>query len=151
MRPSHHRRLRALPAVNAKRLGLWLARWVLVLVLAFDQVGSPLHRHHHDSGVDGQWSSAQPEETLSGDQHLEDADSIQPVSHAVLAVRPRSETFASNMDDGGVAPVAPAWFEQPLEVSKEVVRIDPWPERYPPPFRSHRSLPPAGRAPPFHT
>src|SRR5215218_6470198 len=36
---------------------LWLARWLLVLVLAWDQIGAPLHAHHHDSGVDGMSTS----------------------------------------------------------------------------------------------
>ena len=42
---------RRLSQIAAAR-GVWLLRWLLVLLIAFDQIGSPLHRHHHDSGVD---------------------------------------------------------------------------------------------------
>lgn len=42
---------RRLSQIAAAR-GVGLLRWLLVLMIAFDQIGSPLHRHHHDSGVD---------------------------------------------------------------------------------------------------
>ena len=30
-----------------------LARWLVLLLLVFDQFSTPWHTHHHDSGVDG--------------------------------------------------------------------------------------------------
>lgn len=38
----------------------WWLRWMFVLLLAFDQIGSPLHSHHHDSGIDGAEFAAVP-------------------------------------------------------------------------------------------
>lgn len=42
------------PALAGRDFGLLtLGRWVLILLLAFDLIGSPFHAHAHDLGADG--------------------------------------------------------------------------------------------------
>ena len=137
---------------------MWVLRLMLVLVLITDQVGAPLHQHHHDSGVDALWSGAT---AYSHDDdltvHAEESERPSTLGHATLAVRPAGEPacfgvvadpareFASvayisglgaavavvaHADDSGVGPDFPSWRSPPLP--------------------SYRSLPPAGRAPPLH-
>ena len=52
MRPSRSRSVTALRAPTA-RAAHGLARWLVLLLLVFDQFSAPWHPHHHDSGVDG--------------------------------------------------------------------------------------------------
>ena len=52
MRPSRSSSLTALCASTA-RAARGLARWLVLLLLVFDQFSAPWHTHHHDSGVDG--------------------------------------------------------------------------------------------------
>lgn len=122
---------------------LRLARWLLVLVLVFDQVGSPLHLHRHDSGVDALWSEAH------GERHVEEGDVSAMLSHAVLAVRsPAAERQQAGPDlerTSQAAASAPAVAASPL------VQGALQPERAgDTPVHRHRSLPPEGRAPPRH-
>ena len=52
MRPSRSSSLTALRASTA-RAAHGLARWLVLLLLVFDQFSAPWHPHQHDSGVDG--------------------------------------------------------------------------------------------------
>ncbi|MDQ6881364.1 MAG: hypothetical protein M3150_04640 [Pseudomonadota bacterium] len=137
------------PAGNAVRM-LWLARWllVLVLVLIWDQIGSPMHHRRHDSAVDAQWvgASAVGGEAIAHAE-AEDHDSSS-FAHSILAVRPRS--------DAGLMADAPA-SAHGLALPVAIAFPSPMPGlpivssalgQGPPP--SYRSLPPAGRAPPLH-
>ena len=78
------------PPAGAPSWGLRVMQWLLVLLLAWDQVGSPLHHHHHDSGVDGCALTAAHDDGATEALHLEDADEGLQFSHAVMAVRPQS-------------------------------------------------------------
>lgn len=128
----------------------WLARWLLVLALAFDLLSAPLHSHHHD-GVGGLLEvatlHASRDET---DTHADGADHPL-VSHATIAIRidPSRLGQLPTLDGADVQQVAL------LSVVQLLVAVDAppahWrPDRSRPDFRCHRSLPPAGRAPPLH-
>lgn len=137
------------PAAVAAR-ALWLLRWILVLVLVWDQVSSPLHQHRHDSGVDAQWLSASAHDAQASAAHLEADDHDLRASHAVLAVRPqldlRSLTLGDDPDHG-FAPSQTCALAEPGPAEAEAAGIAALAR----PHSTHRSLPPAGRAPPLHT
>ena len=148
---AHVQSLRPLsPPAGVASRAWWLARWLLVLLLVWDQVGSPLHRHHHDSGVDGRWLTAAHETVPAETQHVEDADADLHFAHAVMAVL-RPLELGSIVSDGAAVPVfpygAPAMPSAPESTDSRPTRR---PDKVPPPYASHRSLPPAGRAPPLH-
>lgn len=126
---------------------LLLVKWLLVLVLAWDQVASPLHRHHHDSGIDATWIGAVQERADASILHVDADDHGSPFTHATLAVqlqaqlgqlsaasKPHALFFSfAEVFDPVASPAAQAW-------SEFVAQACP----------SFRSLPPAGRAPPLH-
>ena len=129
---------------------LWFARWLLVLVVACDLLSAPFHNHHHD-GVDGQLGLATAHASFDdGDAHVEDAD--HPLaSHSAMAIRidpsrlgqlPAIENADTQVALVSVAQLLAAIDEMPSEHWR--------PDRSRSDFRSHRSLPPTGRAPPLH-
>jgi hypothetical protein len=131
----------------------WFLRWSLVLVLVSDLVGAPLHQHHHDSGID-----ALALTTAGAHDHLtafaQDADHPEIFGHSTLAVRPSGDNSTaiasiSTLDDAApylanlralLSIVAPESAERSLAL----------PQWHSPFVPAHRSLPPAGRAPPLH-
>ena len=139
------------PPAGAPSWGLRVMQWLLVLLLAWDQVGSPLHHHHHDSGIDGSaLTTSHGNGAIEDVRHVEDADGGFHLSHAVMAVRPQpqlSPTAAGEAKDIAVGEAALAlasaeWVADPQSL--------PWPDTRPATHSPHRSLPPAGRAPPLH-
>lgn len=123
----------------------WLLRWVLVVLLVFDQASSPLHQHQHYSGIDAQslgtsWQAA----------HAEDNDHTVRAAHSLLAVRPARaaccETISATHEQLAPAPWRGAahW-----RVPDSDARVVPGRTKPPPPMMG-RSLPPASRAPPLH-
>lgn len=131
--------------------GAWLfARWLLVLAMVFDQVSAPFHHHHHD-GVEVQFELGLSHDLLgAGETHI-DSDEHLAGSHFAMAIRvdpsrigqlpavdPTDAAIAVNASLQLLAALdAPApghWFR----------------DRSTPDLPSHRSLPPAGRAPPLH-
>ena len=59
----------------------WIAKWILVLVLAWDQIASPLHQHHHDSGIDASWIGAVNDGASAGMMHVDDGDNPALFAH----------------------------------------------------------------------
>ena len=131
--------------------GAWqFARWLLVLAMVFDQVSAPFHHHHHE-GVEVQLelgvSHAHPgggETHFDGDEHLAG-------SHFAMAIRVNPSRI------GQLPAVDPA--DAAIAANTSLLLLaaldKPEPEhwvrdRSTPDFRTHRSLPPAGRAPPLH-
>lgn len=136
-------------AAGAARL-LWLLRWLLVLVLVWEQVSAPLHHHGHASGIDVQWITTSIREGPADVSHLEDHDHDPRASHVVLAVRPRldlgSFTLGHDADDGF------AYCQAPTPAGLlPAVALAVGSAASARPHSIHRSLPPAGRAPPLHT
>lgn len=137
------------PAGVAAR-ALWLLRWLLVLVLVWDQVSSPLHHHRHDSGVDAQWLTASVHDAQATAPHLEDDDHDLRASHAVLAVRPQLDLSSLTLGDDPDHSFAPSQafaVAEPGPAAAEAAGMAALAR----PHSTHRSLPPAGRAPPLHT
>ena len=128
----------------------WLVQWLIVLVVAFDFLSAPFHQHHHD-GVTGQLDFATAHGSLDdGDTHA-DGDEHRSVSHATMAIRidPSRVGQLRPIDnaEGRVALVAVA---QCLVSVDELPTVQWRSDLARPDFRPHRSLPPAGRAPPLH-
>lgn len=137
---------------RAWRRAGWVVRWLLVLVLAFDQLSSPLHHHHHDSDVDQDVALMVQDgaDIASADDHLDPHEhDHRHLGHSVTALRSQAAWF----DDGGTGasalPVLVAWtfvFPSPEPGTPAPVWREPGPPRFP----SHRSLPPGAQAPPLH-
>lgn len=134
---------------------MWLARWMLVLLLAADLIGSPFHAHHHDGGPQGYASHTMDHaahDTGDWDHDAQHADSDEPGGiggHSLSALRgapvqpAHPETW---VELHGVVPLVAfaALLTQP-DAEVDVV----WrPGRDRVPIPSFRTVPPDGRAPP---
>ncbi|CAN7412306.1 hypothetical protein [Acidovorax sp. LjRoot194] len=126
---------------------MWIAKWLMVLVLAWDQIASPLHQHHHDSGIDGSWIGALKDGASVDALHLDDGDNSAFFAHATMAVQLQAATSQLS-----AASEPHALFFAFAEVF-DFVRLQEhpvWPTYVVPAYPSFRSLPPGGRAPPLH-
>jgi hypothetical protein len=132
---------------------------MMVLLMVVDQVGSPLHRHHHDSGVDAAYAGA------SGSHHDDfDADAAhadervhhEAFAHSTLAVRQAVTSQLSVAptadDDGQVTWILISGILAFLALAsfKDKSLLRPFARWRAPCKTTYRSLPPAGRAPPLH-
>ncbi len=128
----------------------WFARWLIVLVVAFDLLSAPFHHHHHD-GVEGQLEFATAHASLDdSDAHVE-SDEHSLVSHATMAIRIDPSRLAQlPPTDNAEVKIALVSVAQLLAAVDELPPPQRRPDRSRPDFRSHRSLPPASRAPPLH-
>lgn len=147
--------MNAKPAVArpSRRTAAWWLHCLLVMLLVFDQVSSPLHRHHHDNGVDA--ASVVPGQ-LHADHaaglDLDDDEEAPEGHHATGA--PRSEATAS----GQAANTAPdaasaigAWMSAIRLADLAPATRPVWPLAFAldlPPRPVPLSRPPDGRAPP---
>lgn len=78
LRPAHDRSLRGVSL---------LGRWILVLLLAFDLVGSPFHAHAHDLGADAAARhAAHAVDAVAGVPHVEENGS-PAFGHSLAALR----------------------------------------------------------------
>ena len=131
----------------------------MVLILVIDHVGAPLHRHHHDSGVDAAHlseSDSTHHNGLDDVAHAEEHANHDEFAHATLVMR---QTGASQLT---VVPAADVesqvnWIFLTsvlallaLAFLREESLIRPFGRWLAPPKPTYRSLPPAGRAPPLH-
>lgn len=128
----------------------WFARWLLVLVLALDLLSAPFHHHLHDGGQ-GQLDFATAHASLeASDTHLESDDPLL-LSHATMAIRIDPSRLAQLPPiDNAAAQLALVSVVHRLVAVDELPPPQWRPDRSRPDFRFHRSLPPAGRAPPLH-
>ena len=129
-----------------------LARWLVLLLLVFDQFSAPWHAHHHDSGVDGTVVATvhahRLQSGLLAETHAEAPDHKSTWVHATTLLRSEivfSVATAGDIDDGHVSlwPVA-----RLTPAIKEPTRraIVSFPE---PPAPAHRSWRPSPQAPPW--
>ena len=129
----------------------WLARWLLVLVVVCDLLSAPFHHHHHD-GVVGQleFATAHAFSFDDWDTHAEDADHLL-TSHSAMTIRVNPSRLGQlPAIDSADAQIALVSVAQRLAAVDDMPAAHSRPDRSRPDFRSHRSLPPAGRAPPLH-
>ena len=143
---------RTSPIQGVARSAACFLRWLLVLLLALDQVGSSLHRHHHDSGVDGSAIHTHHVDSQPIGAHIEDDDEPS-LFHSITALRAGSRTFDPDSSSSGQADTEPPAMGAARALP--CPRVEPcgkpsWAAPAAPPHPIHRSLPPAGRAPPSH-
>lgn len=148
-RTQHFASLSRRPADGASG-AWWFVRWLLVWVVAFDFLSAPFHHHHHD-GVEGQLQFATGHASFHDSGAHADSDDHPLVSHATMAIRVEPSRLgqlpAIDNLDAQVALVSVAQrITGVVELLPEDWRLD----RSRPDLPSHRSLPPAGRAPPPH-
>lgn len=128
----------------------WIARWVLVLALAFDLLSAPLHQPHHE-GAGGPQEFTTVHALLDGAQAHATGDEHPLTVHATLAIRVDLSRLGQLLPpDHADVPVELVSLAELLAAFDEPPPEDWQPDRARPDFRSHRSLPPAGRAPPLH-
>ena len=151
MRPSRSGTQTALRASIASA-ACGLARWLVLLLLVFDQFSAPWHTHHHDSGVDGTVVAAahanglQPE--MLAEAHAEAPDHRSAWAHATTLLRSEVAStvpMARDNDDAHVSlwPVARL---TPAIHELSHLAIASHPE---PPTPAYRSLRPSPQAPPW--
>ena len=98
-------KVHATPANAVVRAFALLMRLVLVLLLVVDQVGAPLHAHHHDFGVDGLALAEMHAHNAAEvhDGHTVDAlhvDGCQGIGsgHSVLALRVEGRSVVASIE-----------------------------------------------------
>ena len=138
------------PSPGLVRSLVWLARGLLVVLLVADLVGSPLHRHRHNTGIDASSMHGQLADSTHSAHHVDEDEHAPDFVHAVTTVR--AESRAQTPDayvDGDLqdAALASAWVI-PVRGSPVTARLS-WNQADTALHRLHRSLPPAGRAPPL--
>ena len=154
MRPSRSGSQTALRASTA-RAAHGLARWLIQLLLVFDQFSPPWHTHHHDSGVDGTVVAAVVavhahglQSQVLGETHAEAPGHRCTWAHATTVLRGEvgsSLTRAGDNDDGHVSPWPLArWTHAIKETTRLAIA-----SRHEPPSPAYRSLRPSPQAPPW--
>lgn len=117
---------------------LWLVRWMLVLILVWDQASAPLHHHRHDSGVDA---------THLIQAHQVDDGELTSITHGVQAVRFQNRGVFEEYNAGDhVWAAAVVALLLPPEPVRHALPAYPRPPR----SDDDLNLRPEGRAPPFH-
>lgn len=147
------------PTFSTVSSGLgWIARWMLILLLATDLIGSPFHAHHHDGSSAGYASHTSHLSDYAADrandwgQRVQHVDTDEPGvngGHSLSALRGASVQVANPevwVELHGVVPLV-AFAGLLLQPEAEaLVRWRPGRERVPIPL--FRTVPPDGRAPP---
>lgn len=137
----------ALPraALRVPRARCWV-EWLLVLLLALDLAGSPLHAHRHDGLGSAGTPSATAQLAHAGfDMHVEESDGTS-FSHAIYALRGASIKNCQRLAGVDAAPGSPPATPKPV-----ASRGESW-QPAPPGATAvaYRSLPPESRAPPVN-
>jgi hypothetical protein len=131
--------------------GAWLfARWLMVMVMVVAQVGAPFHHHHHD-GVGVQLELGASHDLQGDAETRADSERHHGGAHCAIAIRvDRSRVGKLPAVDFADAAIA-VHASLPLFAALDTPAPVEW-GRYTttPDFRSYRSLPPAGRAPPLY-
>lgn len=138
-----------------RRNAAWWLRWLLVLLLVFDQVSAPLHRHHHHAGVDAVGTSpghSQADHHAGLDLDQDDDGDGQTAHHASGGLRSAPGASVQATDAGPDAAAfaiywsVAAWFAQLAPVPERTWRLALALDRPSRPVPLSR--PPDGRAPP---
>ena len=151
MRPPRSGSQTALRA-STGRAAQGLARWLVLLLLVFDQFSAPWHTHHHDSGADGTVVAAlhadgHPSEVLA-ESHAEAPDHRSTWAHATTVLRSKvgpSLTRVGDNDDGPVSLWPVARLTPAIKVPTRLAIA----RRHEPPTPACRSLRPSPQAPPW--
>ena len=123
-----------------------LARWLLLLLVAFDVLTSPFHGHFHDAQRHGAGHREPAVAQFDGDgdlQHAGPAEAAQ-FAHSMVALRPDNR-FKPDRQPAAVAPGPAATVIALLAAEPREVRMA-LPDRMP--IGNARHWRPSGRAPP---
>ena len=136
---------------SPQAFGRWIVRIMRVLVvllLVFDQLSSPLHHHHHDGGPHGLTQQLFIEHASAA--HIEPADELAG-HHSMTGIK-REARFSpvfQGADDFSPLIVAPHLV---IYLAAKDTQMPSWPIEARQSIITYRSLPPGGRAPPLlHT
>lgn len=127
----------------------WCLRWLLVLLLLADQVSAPLHRHHHESGIDATVATAGIAHLVEPHGLHWDEEDSSATHHATAALRadPRAAVAGERVWLADQPPPLPAtWTVFALFLPRSSTVS--WRPSDGPPPSVPLSLPPDGRAPP---
>lgn len=124
-----------------------VVRWLVILFLVLDQLSSPFHGHHH-GGLGEVHGHAQTMEHAEDEVHTEPKHG-EHASHSLLTLRAEQRQLNERLPIVDVSAVTAfvsiyLAFDDGAERPALQWRLDLDGRD----FRSHRSLPPAGRAPP---
>ncbi len=151
MRPSLSSSPAALLASTA-RAAHGLARWLVLLLLVFDQFSAPWHAHQHQTGVDGTAVAVVRAQALQSEArteaHAAAPDHRPTGAHATAALRSEvgpSLATAGDNDDGHVRSWPVARLAQAIKGSTRLAITS----QHQPPTAAQCSLRPAPRAPPW--
>ena len=136
---------------SPQAFGLWIVRIMRVLVvllLVFDQLSSPLHHHHHDGGPDGLIQQLFVEHASAA--HIEPADELAG-HHSMTGIKREARFSAVFQSADDFSPLIVAAYLA-IYLAAGDTQILSWPIEARQSIITYRSLPPAGRAPPLlHT
>ena len=144
--------LAAVTPASTQAAWIWLGRLfrvMVVMLLIFDQVSSPLHNHHHDGGPDGVAPNLMMSSAHVSGSHIEQPEAVA-ASHAITAIKREVRRFPVSANADELPPVIIASLFQIFVGLKEALPSS-WPVETRHVIVTHRSLPPGGRAPPLHT
>lgn len=137
---------------SSARAAHGLVRWLVLLLLVFDQFSAPWHTHHHSSGVDGTAVAAVHADGLEAEvraeMRAEAPDHRSSWAHATTALRDEAGpclTWAGD-DDAGHGSFWPA--ARLTEAAQASTRLGVASHQEPP-TSAQRSLRPSPRAPPW--
>lgn len=139
-----------------QRRGLaWALRWLLVMVLVFDQLSSPFHHHRHDGDLDASFGATATHELADHQNasvtHIEDDDyDAHLIGHSSMALRSQTASTLDGTATAANALILATAFVLVFPTIEADSPVPDWPDRGPPQFTSFKSLPPAGRAPPLY-
>ena len=157
MRPSSSSGL--LPLLPASNVRAGLVRWLVLLLLVFDQFSAPWHGHHHDSGAEsivavaahaGVHAGVHADVTASealAQIHAEAPDHPSTWAHAATVLRSevgQSLAMVDDSDDGRVPSWPTARLTPAIEEPSRLALANP----HLPPTPLQRGLWPSPQAPP---
>lgn len=151
MRPSRSGSQTALRASTA-RAAHGLARWLVLLLLVFDQFSAPWHTHHHDSGVDGTAVAALQAVGLQSDvlaeTHADAPDHRSTWAHATTVLRSEVGPAVTSAGDNDEVHVSLWPVPRLTPAIKESTHLA-IANHHEPPTPAYRSLRPSPQAPPW--
>lgn len=135
-----------------------VARWMLVLLLVSDLIGSPFHAHHHDGGPDNYSTHTSHAIELAADTvsglddlalHVDSDEAPQHGGHSLSGLRGASLQVAHSQAVSELYAVATSLVLAGLFALPVVEVLPGWqPGRERVPIPLFRTVPPNGRAPP---
>ena len=132
-------------------IAAWWTRLLLVVVLVADFVGAPLHRHHHDAGVDSSSLAVVTEHAAASLQPHVEENGEPSLFHATATMRAEARSLVPAMpdlDDHAVAALLPTLLDSlQLDDPQPAGAFAPSDQR-PPTRPIPLSRPPESRAPP---